>query len=336
MSKIDLEKFLYGLSSRPTGKIVLTNLYFSLCKDIVTREKIFCFLKDCSVRFSKGDVDAETAFRNTSDYTDDYLCLLRVCPTTISPKTVLCSIISARNFNQYILDQAKINKGPFKRVSIQLPKKPYCSKREKSYRKNLRKITSSSLVDWVQDSSSLGVFEPITFPVWLTIKERLMEKVAASHPEKIATQIRDSLGLVNNGDETYFISLDLSAKALHEIKDQVYMARPSFADKGNSRWAAYIDNENARKFYSVNWGQTVDLKKLQKRSNELNGLPERVCKPIRLSTISKGLSIEAAGWVHKSSICPANDRDHDTFSTLLSGGKSIAKMIQCILDGYDA
>lgn len=91
-----------------------------------------------------------------------------------------------------------------------------------------------------------------------------------------ATSMRDHLGLIHHSAGRSLLALHLPGGAVA----QGGATRPTFADAGShARFMTRADQQDQRRRYS--WGHTANLEGVASGSPSIDGLPERVCQPIR-------------------------------------------------------
>jgi len=166
----------------------------------------------------------------------------------------------------------------------------------------------------IEASATLGYDVPVRSLLglaWITSEDKITS-IGSS-----GDKIRDALGLIDSKPDTFhvvvvFDSINLGA---HPI------ARPTFADGGNTRFRVVPDEPAPR-----DWGITVDLGKFATGEAIVDGLPERVIPPISLRTITP--EFRAVGWVTTTRGTMANDSDAMFVQRLLKNvslGKSKLK-----------
>jgi hypothetical protein len=141
----------------------------------------------------------------------------------------------------------------------------------------------------------------------------------------VATAVRDTLGLINVGAHTYLVSLRFETRSIQGLTG-LKMARPVFADLGNSRFAIYL-NKSAESAYADHWGLTVNLARLCKVPRApINGVPERITSPIPLEIIGSSIGVAPLGWTIGARGDKLGMDDDDTFVERLRGRRRLASM----------
>jgi hypothetical protein len=292
LSPRDLDNWLDLLLGSHAGAIKLINTYLSLEHKLVSRDCLRSFLLDCVSHGAKTPDDAMAGFIKICG-DDKYCAIASVSSGTISGTSILVTTMRSSVFHQYILRRPKTR---VKFMPLEEPKSHDVSD-EDAYRRALERMSSRR--DWYRDTGTLGVPGRDPHHVWFTDAKYIdTAKPAGSSAvkETKATRIRDELGMVDIRDNTYILSLRLPAGVLHAVPD-LKMARPGFADRGNTRFAVYL-NKKGESWYRNNWGLTVHLGKLRAKPNkEINGAPERICLAIPLSHIGDSIQVEPLGWV---------------------------------------
>lgn len=148
---------------------------------------------------------------------------------------------------------------------------------------------------------------------WVISEDRL-----SSHWNS-GDRVRDVLGLIDLKPDTFHIVLvfDSSKLGTHP------MARPTFADGGNTRFRITPDVPGL-----PDWGMTVDLGQFAAGETIVDGLPERVIPPIALRTLVP--QFKAIGWV--TTMRGTTDKDSDVvFAQRLLKGSSLPELEKSIL-----
>ena len=117
---------------------------------------------------------------------------------------------------------------------------------------------------------------------WIVPKDEIGRNTITSDHKKMANPVRDFLGLVHHKRGTSLVVLNLSGAW---IKGRRH-ARPIFADSGtHRRFKAVADLVRNRR--RKGWGCTVDLSKLQKGEQSIDGSMERVVESIPANELHK-------------------------------------------------
>jgi len=307
LSKRELTDWLDLLIESNEGQIKVINLYHSFILNLINEDILRTFVNACIAMKPATAASALNVFKDICQNDDRFFALNPVDPSSISAAAVVSTTISSLAFHQFFLAR------PSTIIKSTMSAKPQSrrSSDESSYRKKLKRTVSSS--KWYNDDGTLGKTFPDPRHVWFTDGDH-MDKEVRSNPsgDSEATKVRDALGLIETKSGTYLLALKFSARHLHTLLG-LKIARPTFSDTGNSRFAVYI-NADAEPLYGARWGQTVHLHKLRNRRTKINGLPERICSPIPLAHIGASLSVSPIGWVDV-----VGDADDETFINQLLG-----------------
>jgi hypothetical protein len=112
--------------------------------------------------------------------------------------------------------------------------------------------------------------------VWYTLEERLNNALSRT-PNK-ADEARDILGLVHRRSDDVMIAMHISSKVIKNTLN----SRPTFADATtHPRFKTKADKFSNIKRSS--WGHTAHLAFFAEDKQIIDGLPERVCSPIKQS-----------------------------------------------------
>lgn len=290
LKESELISWLNLLTESNEGQIYVINLYhtyrLSLADDDVIRE----FLITCISKKPTTAVAALDGFKNTCKDGSNFFALHQINPTSLDATKTLSTTMNSRTFHQFVLGRSSSV------VKSVLPPEPKSRNiADENYYKNKLKRTIS-LKKWYNASGALGKPFPDPRHVWCADGDLVDDEIrTSSRRGPDGSKVRDALGLIDTKRDTYLLSLKFSAGHLHSLAG-LEMARPTFSDNGNRRFAVYINRE-AEPIYTDGWGQTVHLAKLREGLSKINGLPERICSPIQLSHIGDELSVSPTGWV---------------------------------------
>jgi hypothetical protein len=147
---------------------------------------------------------------------------------------------------------------------------------------------------------------------WLTQETALPTLISGGD------DVRDVLGLDTPvGDFQVLLVCD-AATLVHQT-----VARPTFADGGNSRFRVIPDNKS----HGADWGTTVHLGLLSQGALSVDGAPERLAEKIPLTTLKP--EFRPVGWVEQPRGVSHNDSD-DAFKNRLLRKRKEAKLADYI------
>ncbi len=279
LSKARLRDWLGLLGRSDAGELKLINAFLSLQQKLVSEARLRSFLADCLSLGAKTADEALEHFEAVLRWRQ----VLRngPCASRVGHEPIYIDNHDSRRdippAHSGTADNARED------VLLQPAPKPHTPSARVSYRAALTAATSKK--GWYNGTGSLGIPLPDPRHVWFTDLERLTQAVRSdSRPASDATKARDALGLIETAHDAYLLSLRFPAPTLHAIPN-LRIARPGFSDKGNRRFAAYL-NRRAERVYRQAWGVTVHLGKLRAKSRKaINGVPERICLAIPLPQI---------------------------------------------------
>jgi hypothetical protein len=160
---------------------------------------------------------------------------------------------------------------------------------------------------------------------WITpsIKKERLVAISA----KCADRVRDRLGLIHYENNNALVEIQIPGNVIlgHES------ARPTFIEAvSHSRFRVSPDTIKAKKRSA--WGWTVDLAKFADQLPQIDGLPERVVKPIDCNE-DIGLKFRPIGCTTSSRGNGLQDNDV-AFVKRLSNGIYLDSLKQAILDYF--
>lgn len=310
LSKTELQQLMNLLADSEEGRIRLVNLFISKTRRLVNVKTLRSFLIDCISQYPANAFEAVQSFQNVCYRDNKYSMILEIEVSKIDTTITLATIIDSWTFLEHYVGRPRTTT-----VSV-FPGKPRSrlDRDEELYRIALERLLLKR--EWYDVTGSLGRRK-----VWFTDESNLMTEFDKEPPGTTdATKARDILGLIHFLDDSYLLIITLSVAELVKVGD-VRIARPSVADGGNSRFAAYLKFV-PRSIYDSNWGATVNLRKLR-TEDEFYGAPERLCSPIPLSSIGDAIDVEALGWVVGSRGHEIGIDDNESFQRKLSDGKEL-------------
>jgi hypothetical protein len=190
---------------------------------------------------------------------------------------LLSSTIKSDNFHRYLLSRA-YKRPPHGTAWSVLPQTPQTVDEEDEYIKVLQEIASTP--GWFDGAASLGKPFPMPMYCWFTSTDALHKCfLACDSTETKGTRTRDVLGLIDGKAGECRLEIQFLASSLENVGG-VIIARPSFADRGNTRFAAVQNGRRPRLYHALGWGTTVDLRKVAEGNPDIEGLPERVCSAL--------------------------------------------------------
>ncbi len=210
LSLRDLDHWLDLLSGSHVGMIKLINLFLSLEQKLVSQEILRSFLVDCISLGANTIDDALADFDRVCELDDCYCALCRADPLSIGGNSILLTSMDSYIFHEHILGRPKT------KVKLVLPFAPnsHDDADERAYRKALAQLTSYA--DWYEEAGTLGKPFPDAKYVWFTNLEYLKQELIADHSNaNESTKVRDALGLINQGDDTYLLALQFLGVHTH-------------------------------------------------------------------------------------------------------------------------
>ncbi|MCI0623351.1 MAG: hypothetical protein L0387_17115 [Acidobacteria bacterium] len=155
--------------------------------------------------------------------------------------------------------------------------------------------------------------------LWLTP----VKNIEADLVNGAADRVRDRLGLINYNDlGVALLALRLPGTVIASTVN----GRPTFADAGsNARFKTRADTTANRRRSA--WGHTADLDKFARSMRVIDGLPERISRPL-ISDDVRTLPVAPLGRISVVRGTTSGSDDHDTFAKRLStrhGGVNVIR-----------
>jgi hypothetical protein len=318
--------WLTDLANSETGQIRLVNMFLSWRQKIVTDDQLHDFMSSC---LSSTLTDAEDRFKEACGKDDGVKVLFFAFSPTqkdaIDPKEGYCTAVTTRVFHTYML--AKSHKSvAYGRVSKRLNYTPQAPDEEQEYVDRLKAITSKP--DWAEPTATLGKWFPYPINCWFTHSaEILMEFSRWPSRGEIATAIRDALGLIDRIDGDHLLIIGFTGGWLKSLM-AVTTARPTFADGGNRRFAAYQTGRAFVENETKGSGTTIHLRKLALNEAHVCGLPELISSPLPMS--SGNFSVGYAGRVMGTHGSILGIDDDASFCSRLRGSDTVNEIIESL------
>ena len=137
------------------------------------------------------------------------------------------------------------------------------------------------------------------------------------------------MGLIDSGEGDFLLRLTFSAAEVAGISGHE-MARPTFADLGNSRFRIHQTSPRAEAFAAQGWGTTTHLGKFGNPTySEYTGNCERVSSALPIVELPS-LTVELLGKVRNDVGVGAQDSD-EAYAKELLAGQSVASIKEAIL-----
>jgi hypothetical protein len=307
-----IEEFLKRLQITPRGRVVAVNILESVENLLFSAEKLAKFFLDCLQTSAAFPVAGGVAV------IEDVSCghgvnghaYLRECAQiafSSGEKCHLSNVMTTTNFRDSLIDNRhKVS------TDAVLPQWPEDSPSgEEEYRVLLEEVTSNP--GWYRPAATIGRPFSESSNCWITSDQFGANPHEPSYPGETATKIRDELGLIHLGHGSWLLRLTFLASDLAAITT-CELARPTFADLGNSRFRVNQTSQLAAILQAEGWGATVHLGKFGDLSfTDYTGASERVSTPLPLSAL-RGLRVEFLGRVNGSRGIQAEKDDDEAFA----------------------
>ncbi|WP_116811956.1 hypothetical protein [Steroidobacter cummioxidans] len=189
----------------------------------------------------------------------------------------------------------------------------------------------TAMPGWHAPHATLG--QPIAAAnCWLATDGVIEEDITPrySRSPTPADRARDKLGLIHHGKGVHLLAYRFSGHSLTSMSD-VQLARPTFADFGNSRFRVMPNCKRSRDMSARGWGCTVDLALLsQERRKTIAGSAERITRSLPLNQLD-GLEVRYLTMTTQSRGRGARENDRAFLDQLLEKRRSLIKRKGVIL-----
>lgn len=290
---------------------------------MVPPDRIKAFIGAC---VSAATADPENTFHEACRMDDGkkilFFGLAALGKRKVNKKARLSTILDTVNFHRFLLARKyKVpSAGKTSKVLSAVPSSTLTG--EQNYADDLKTTTSSS--DWPESMATLGRPFPNALYCWFTLTQRLSQLAKTKSASTTrATTVRDVLGLIHIEDGEYRLEVSFPGQSLNGLPN-LTVARPTFADGGNTRFAAFQEGAACESNHSRGWGTTVDLGRLAASERDMCGLPERVSTAI---PISPSFIVEYLGRVSGTRGLSAGVDDHSAFEKRLRGSATVSEII---------
>lgn len=339
--KISIDSFLDKLQSTARGRAMAVNMYETYAENLVPLDTLSAFLLDCArTHEALPSTDAVKIVQDVScGQGHGKQCYLRLCkkePFSSVGTERLRHTMKTVTFHTYLLDEKykACNEG----LPVVLPKAPISSSPSalRDYRERLAEVTADPT--WKKSEANLGTPHPNSsldnqLPnstiCWFTSDRFGKDVGAPKYPGDPATEARDELGLIDNGDGNFLLRLSFLASSTAKIPNNE-LARPIFSDVGNSRFRVRHSSSRAAEFAKHGWGATTHLGKFgDSEFSDSTGVCERVSSALPIADL-EFLTVEFLGRVTKDRGMEMHD-DDEAYAKELHAGRSEATIKNILL-----
>lgn len=298
VEKTSIENFLDKLQSTPRGRAVAVNMYETYAENLAPPDTLSAFLLDCAQSHEASpSTDALEIVADVScGYGHAKQGYLRLCKqesfTSVGTER-LSNTMNTVSFHRFLLDEKY--KAGSAGLPVVLPKIPGSSPSAlRDYQARLAEVTADPA--WVKSAAVLGKPLPTPSNCWITSDRFGKNADAPEYTDDPATQARDELGLIDNGDDGFLLRLSFLASSTAKIPYNE-LARPVFADLGNSRFRVRHSSSRAVEFATHGWGATTHLGKFGDSTySDSTGVCERVSSALPVADL-EFLTVEFLGKV---------------------------------------
>lgn len=330
-----VESFLDRLLSTPRGRIFAANMYATFTQGLVPPEQLREFLGHCAEALDKEP--SANAMRIAEDVScgenadrKRYLRQCRMAPFGFGDKQLLSNTINSVSFHTFLLSDDY--KDGSHGLPVTLPLQPVDSASGLGeYRDRLLTVVADSA--WKKPNATIGKPLPAPSNCWISSDHFGPDPSAPKYPDDSATKARDELGLIDSNEGSFLLRLSFPAEDLAGISGHE-MARPSFADLGNSRFCVHQTSVRATTFAANGWGATTHLGKFGNPAYaDYTGNCERVSSALPIADL-RSLTVEFLGKVTSNAGVEAHNNDDAYAHTLLAGQTeaSIKKVILKLIE----
>lgn len=262
------------LLKEPVGQIVAYNILATRENNLISEKLLKKFLSHCLAAFTEESVtetrdlisqfgDVARGKRPVSGSKNNFLLACKRSTSSVSVSSVVCNVIELGTLKRNIFKDSSTMSGHGFIPSGLDPTNP-----------NIKYVIEriNKTTDKYRPSAKLGG-NPKCPLLWITpsIEKERRKKTSVN----CADYIRDRLGLIDRGKNQILVEIKIPGKILvaHES------GRPTIFDAvSHSRFRVSPDTRKAIKRSA--WGCTVDLEKFANKNMKIDGLAERIVKPI--------------------------------------------------------
>ena len=327
MGDILKERMVDLLLSEPKGQIVAYNALASLDNNLISDDLLRQFFMKCFEAFIEDEItktddlisqfeDVARGKRPVSRPPKKFLLICKRFTPSITRKTTVCNVIEFDTLKTFILKDSTTVSGHGVALSNPDPT-------DSALADSIEEL--NKIPDKYQSGARLGGDSKRPF-FWITPSIENERQVKSA--EKCGDYIRDRLGLIHREPNQILIEIQIPGEAILEHEN----SRPTFFDAlSHRRFRVQPDTNTARRRSA--WGYTVDLAKFANKRPQIDGLPERIVKPIDC-TASLGLKFKHIGNIVV--VRGNSPEDNDTaFAKRLSSGANLTTLKQEILELFE-
>ena len=272
----DIDSFLDRLMSSASSadKIFLVNLHDCCVRKLVTPDEVESFLLECATTpGSPVSVVSRVSKRR----------FLRMHKR--DPSDLVGSVVD-HTLSYTTFRACHVNDAPPATVATSiLPNPPPSPEQEDELdqlAEDIEQITRQP--EWYKSSALMGSPDGNCWVSVNRFEDPKDTKLYDGSSLTSADKVRDELGLIDYGAETHLISYTLRGDALAALEATLEMARPMFADLGNSRFRVACSCRRSEAMEAAGWGCTTHLGRFPDPAlHPVSGRPERVTRRLPLN-----------------------------------------------------
>lgn len=307
-----MTNFRNSLISTNLGQLFSANLYDGIKTRLIEIEdvkNVLSYLKGRYLKHKNNNNKDLSIEKSIADLSEDYLYktkFMSCCNPVINKKYNYYNVVDYRYINILIENNERLSRDSKENLMGDIAKNRI--KRKLDVKFEVRKIKTNQQHHWGALNDS------IKSRVWLSRDENLWKI-------NNVDEIRDKLGLVHIQEKRNLGIMKFN----HETLSEIY--RPTVIDAGvHTRFKWAHKSDNTRKT-NINWGRTVDLKKLSSRDKDISGCREAVALNFNVSAdtdiVFKFLGETKTGTNNKI-------EDHKNFANIIRQNKCEADIIKKI------
>jgi hypothetical protein len=326
IAKDRLEVWLTDLSNSETGRICLVNMFLCLQQKLVHEDQFRAFIHSCllsALPISNEDI-FHTVCRQHDGKRVVFFGLAPINKSDMNANDLYSTTVTTSVFHHYLLAKSH-QAAPYGLITRVLNYMPQTLEDEEEYADMLTLVTAKP--DWAEPGASLGKSFPFPSHCWFTLKTSTSYPSVGTSLESLATKARDVLGLIHRNEGECLLEVSFTAEWLESLVGLI-LARPTFADCGNRRFAAVQTGPEYSANNSGAWGTTVNLAKLANQDRDVCGVPERVCSPIPIQP--KTMNVLFLGKILGLRGLGAGIDDDAAFEARLRGSFTVREIIETL------